>query len=244
MKVIKKIKSRFSKYGFFRVLLIIFKKAVMIPLGLLNLYNSYYVARQEEFKPGTRSWLIATEAKYGGRVTTEDHNGGDRMSFWWHNYASWYEKALQPFVESGEPITLVEVGVFKGTGVAIWSELFAESRIIGLDINLSNIRNNLENLKSKGAFTNNNLELYNFDQYEENSEYLSDILKGDKVEVVIDDGNHDTEAIMKTLESFLPFLAEEFVYIIEDNNLVHHDLKEKYPEFTVENHREITVISR
>jgi predicted O-methyltransferase YrrM len=216
----------------------------MQPLGLLRLYNNYYASRQEKFEPGTSEWLIATEAKFGGRVTTKKHNGGDRMNFWWHHYAPWYEKALRPFVSTDEPITLVEVGVFKGSGVAIWSELFPESRIIGLDINLSNIKDNWDNLKHQGAFTNDNLELHEFDQYAENRQHLSQILESDKVDVVIDDGNHENEAIMMTLESFLPFLSKDFVYIIEDNHLVHKKIEEKYPELNVQNYKEITIVRR
>ena len=64
--------------------------------------------------------------------------GGDRMSKLHQGYAKIYAKHLRPFIQREKPVVLVEVGILRGTGVAIWSELFPNGRILGLDIDLGN----------------------------------------------------------------------------------------------------------
>ena len=133
--------------------------------------------------------------------------GGDRMSKLHKGYGKIYAKYLQPFIQGEKPVVLIEVGILKGTGVAIWSELFLNGRIIGLDIDLSHIKQNMDSLKRKGAFKNSNLELYEFDQFQDNRRLLKEILKNDKVDICIDDGCHFDEAILSTIKSVKPFLG-------------------------------------
>jgi hypothetical protein len=225
--------------------------------------DGYYLNRQEKLEPGTKEWFIATEIKYGGFITNVARKkvspndprtkkqikiggmtGGDRMNFLHNNYAPLYERALSSFCKEKKPDVLIEVGILEGTGVAIWSDLFKESRIIGLDIDLSHISNNMQNLKEKGAFKNKNLELYEFDQYANNEKNFLEILNGDKIDVFIDDGCHTIEAIMLTLKNALQFLNNNFIYIVEDNTSVHKIIKEKYPQFKVWNKKNFTVISK
>ena len=93
--------------------------------------------------------------------------GGDRMTA--HKYAKNYSLFLSKFIKDrSKSYVIVECGILKGTGLAIWSTLFPNAQIIGLDIDLSHTKNNLDFLKSQGAFENNNLELYEFDQFADN----------------------------------------------------------------------------
>ena len=211
--------------------------------------------------PGTAKWLIAKEIQYGGyhtnvpriKVSSQDPRakeeiktggmtGGDRMLY--HGYAEKYQEHLSRFIQPSRRITLIEVGILKGTGLAIWSDLFKESRIIGLDIDLSHINNNMSNLNKRGAFANNEPEIYEFDQFLDNEEYLRQIIKEDKVDICIDDGLHSEETILTTFASMLPVLNREFVYFIEDNHDVHKVIRTKYPEYSVENSGELTIVFR
>jgi hypothetical protein len=220
-----------------------------------------YKARYENPEPGSTEWLILAEHKYGGlerqvkrrkiskldprkkeEIATGGMVGGDRMNEMEHNYAPLYSRYLKPFMDRQLRIVLVEVGILKGTGVAIWSELFAKGRIIGLDIDLTHITNNLGNLKKIGAFKNNNIELYEFDQFLDNKENIGKILKGEKVDIVIDDGVHLDYAVINTLSSFLPHLKDRFIYIIEDNKTVYKEIIKLYPNLDIVNYGEITVI--
>ena len=220
-----------------------------------------YLSKDNTLQLGNLRWLIETEQKYGGyigglprRVMSEHHDldtkaklerrlmqGGDRMLF--HDYGKVYARYLAPFVSSSDSFTLIELGILKGTGLAIWCDLFESGRIIGLDIDLEYFNANIEKLKSLGAFTNNMPELHYFDQYEDNHEYLGDILGDDKIDIFIDDGVHDSEAIIKTMECVVPYLSERFVYFVEDNKWVHSQIRQSYPDFTVASYRRFTVVT-
>lgn len=211
---------------------------------------------------GTGAWLIMKELEYGGfitnvpRYTVSDRDsrtrkqiteggmtGGDRMSIVNHGYAKIYAAYLLPFIRNSDPVVLAEIGILRGTGLAIWSDLFEGGRIIGLDIDLSHIKNNMENLRERGAFKDDNMEIHEFDQYGQNTTYLKRILKGDEVHICIDDGLHKNDAIISAMKSIKPFLADHFVYFIEDNRYVHEEISRLYPEFRVENFGEMTVIT-
>jgi hypothetical protein len=221
----------------------------------------------EELEPATVPWLIAAERRYGGytagvvrnKVSPQDDRteselrrggmlGGDRMSAIRHNYADKYSQYLLPVVRSGPRSVLVEAGILLGSGVAMWSELFPDGRIIGLDIDLGHIQSNMKNLEARGAFKNGNLELHTFDQLEDNRRLLSDILGRDRVDVYIDDGLHTEASIMTSLASIRPYLAKRFVCFIEDIEDIDQVAKRiahEYPDFQLDLDRSglLTVIT-
>lgn len=225
-------------------------------------YVSYIQLTNPRPQLGTKEWLIQTEQKYGGyvsgvprrRVSDMDPRtpeqirwggmeGGDRMSDLRQGYGRYYERYLAPFVRRDDPITLVEVGILQGTGLAIWSDLFPRGRVIGLDIDLDIIRSNLSTLRRRGAFVNENVELYEFDAFENNADLFMKILQGDRIDVMIDDAVHFDRAIITTFESARPYHADAFVHLIEDNRSVHATLTTQFPELTVESFDKLTVIS-
>ncbi len=212
-----------------------------------------------------RNWLIATEQKYGGlikgikkrKISDKDPRskaeleqvemqGGDRMSL--HGYAEKYAQYLLPFVLNNilgsHPVSLIEVGILKGTGLAIWSELFPGARIIGFDLDLSYIQENMSTLLEQGAFKENPPQLFEFDQYKDNAHLVYTILGESKIDIVIDDGVHSAETIINTLNILLPFTADNFVYFIEDNSEVHQTIRRIYPGLHIENFGELTIITR
>lgn len=166
--------------------------------------------------------------------------GGDRMHY--HGYARHYSRYLMPLVDSHRPITLVEVGILKGTGLAIWCDLFPTSRVVGLDIDLSHAEKNLENSSGRGAFSSNRPELVEFDQLQPPSD-LSRIFGQTKIDIVIDDGLHTTESILNTVACLKSYLASEFVYFIEDNDTAHQTIRAAHPGFKVENFGKFTVLT-
>ena len=200
--------------------------------------------------------------RYGGLVSgltlhriseRDDHSlqwgrhslmGGDRMSPRHHGYAPFYARYLAPFLASGTPVTLVEVGILRGTGLAIWSDLFPDGRIVGLDIDLSHFEENVERLLGMGAFEAENHEVHTFDGFMDNRQYLADILQEDRVHIVVDDASHADDSIMTTFESLHGYLAENFVYFVEDNKNVHAKLARQYPPYRVEPFGELTVVTR
>jgi hypothetical protein len=210
---------------------------------------------------GSAHWLVSSEEKYGGIITDVPRNkvspkdprtqqeldfggmmGGDRMQH--HGYAALYAEYLGPFVGRSSPLTVAEFGILQGSGLAIWCDLFEDARVIGFDIDLGHIEGNRRNLLELGAFQRNEPELYELDQLEENEVYLGDVLKGDKIDVCIDDGLHSFDSILTTIESVIPHLADDFVYFVEDNAEVHSEIARKFSEFTLKSDGEMTILTR
>ena len=161
-----------------------------------------------------------------------------------HGYAKSYENYLESFTRNREDrYVLCEVGVLEGTGLAIWCELFFNSRCIGLDIDLSNVKQNFGVLQNLGAFSRNEPELHEYDQLVASADYLGKILNGDKIDIFMDDGAHTKDAIMTTLESVTPYLNEKFVYFVEDNWDIHKTIEIEYPQWTIYSDCELTVIT-
>lgn len=156
------------------------------------------------------------------KYKTVGMTGGDRMTR--HGYAVHYSKHLKDFDCVS---TIVECGILKGTGLAIWSKLFPNADIIGLDIDINHAKNNLDFLKNKGAFENKMPELYEYDQFEDNTDKLIHILNGRKICIAIDDGHHSNISIMNTYNAFKSHLCDKFVYFVEDNRTVYQELKKE-----------------
>jgi len=185
----------------------------------------------------TKEELIRLESKFGGFITGVKRNivsnhdprteveiltggmtGGDRMSDEKNGYGTTYANCLSRYLETKEPKTIVEIGILLGTGLAVWSEVFPNARIIGLDIDTNHHERNKQNLLDRGAFSNGLPEVYTFDQFEDNKKLIKNILKGDTIDVAIDDGHHSEKSIKTTFHSISSFFSEDFLFFIEDNN--------------------------
>jgi len=218
---------------------------------------------RDEFAKGSAEWLVLTELKYGGiqrkvprlKVSEKDprtpeqlaahttHTGGDRMSAMYHGYARKYAQHLKPFLrEEAGALTLVEAGILRGTGLAIWADLFEGATIIGLDIDLSHFEGHLPTLRSLGAFRNARVSVHEFDQFVDNTELLGRILHGRRIDVMIDDGHHTEETILSTFASARPHLGDRFVYFVEDNATVWRRLRAAYPAYNFDCCGELTVV--
>jgi hypothetical protein len=180
---------------------------------------------RESYPVGSYEWLALTEALYGGLqlsgVTSKKDRGGDRMSPYYHSYGRCYAEFLKPFISTpgAGRLTVTEVGILNGSGLAIWCDLFPNARVIGFDIDLSNFQANRKSIERAGAFQVNVPEVHTFDQLNsaKASDVLHDVLGEDRVNIGIDDGCHSIESIEITFEAIRPFLAAKFVYFIEDN---------------------------
>ena len=212
------------------------------------------------YEPGSKPWLIAVEKHFGGyharvkrrKVSPVDPRGnvetikggmtgGDRMLH--HGYASVYADALSTFVaQRFERLTVAEVGILRGTGLALWSVLFPKSDIIGFDIDLSHTKDNLPFLNEQGAFKDKSSELYEFDQLASAPEQISVPLAGRKIDICIDDGLHSEDSIMNTMQAIAPNLNTQFVYFIEDNDKVCESIAREYPNWRVSGFGELTVV--
>lgn len=207
--------------------------------------------------------LCDLEARFGGmhrnvkrgRVSPHDPRtrkqlakggmvGGDRMTH--HGYAPAYARHLPDLIE---PIVLVELGILRGLGLAIWCELLPPgSRVIGLEIDLAHFERNRPDLERRGAFARIQPEVYEFDELAETADgRLDEILQGALIDVMIDDALHTTEAQLKALHDFMPAMAAPSVYFVEDNASAAEPLTAAMPEtgrhYGVESAGRLTVLT-
>jgi hypothetical protein len=181
---------------------------------------------------GSAAWLVRSEVAYGGLVTgvarrkvsprdgrspaelaAGGMTGGDRMLH--HGYAPAYARHLAPFL-GGKGLAVAEFGILEGSGLAIWCDLFPEARILGFDIDLTHFERNRPGLLRRGAFKRNRPKLHEYDQLVDGTRSLADVLRGDTLDIVIDDGLHTLDAILTTWRSVRPHLSPRFVYFVED----------------------------
>ena len=180
-------------------------------------------------RPRSAMWLRGLERRYASeRVVAiaapqvnalssrHFHFGGDRISFVHHNYAPSYAKLFRTFFAHADRarICLVEIGILTGCGLAIWCDYFPNSRIIGLDHDLSHFEMSKPQLIQRGAFRHVSPEVQAFDAYAPQDPSSIGI---SSINIVIDDGPHTEAAILETAKVLAPLLAEHFLYIIEDD---------------------------
>lgn len=212
---------------------------------IFGIDTSFLEGSRDAFVSGSKEWLALTEFAYGGLkrgAATKTMQGGDRMSPRQHAYGATYAEFLKPWI--GKSPNLLEVGILNGTGLAIWCDLFPDSQVIGMDINLENFQANLSQLRRLGAFSENQPKLYEFNQLELDKarRVLSDAIGEEPLDVVIDDGCHSIESIEITFQSVAPHLAPEFVYFIEDNYDTYDLLSKKFPDYRWQTRGEMTIV--
>lgn len=208
--------------------------------------------------------LAQLEKKYGGLVTGvvrttrahakggdgyHVHQGGDRFLpdgiAGHHNYGGAYAEYLNKLFDSQTPIQQVaEVGILKGSGIAMWLELFLGSKVYGFDLDPSNFEANRGNLKKLGM-NDANLKIVTMDQTLDNSKMLEDQIGG-QFSFIVDDGCHTEICARMTIKSFLPRMTDKFVYIIEDGAGVHlvDEIKGMASGVKAEQRGDLTMVSR
>lgn len=168
------------------------------------------------------------------------HTGGDRFNIFYHDYSEIYVKHLTKLRTVSN---ILEIGILKGTGLAIWSEVFPKSTLFGFDWDLSNFEKNYEYLLEQGAFKSHKPNLFQYDQFKDNSNWLKENFSKISFDIIIDDAYHSDESIINSFEELIPYFSEEFIYIIEDNKTAWKKLETKYPKYKFDNYGEITVVT-
>lgn len=172
-----------------------------------------------------------TSVFHGHRM---QENGNPRV----RNYAPTYAAHLPD-----APVALVELGILRGVGLAIWCDLFPNARVIGLDVDLSHFRENEADLRKRGAFTKNVPEVYEFDELAPGNErVLREILGESRISVMIDDALHYDAAILKAMQEFMPFMAKDGRYFVEDNKTVCAKIHAAYPALDLHSVGAMTVV--
>lgn len=99
-------------------------------------------------------------------------------------------------------IKLLEIGIYGGASLALWSKYFTKGQITGLDI-VDNINHKYRGLDRVRIGI---CDAYNPDAVNQMGEY----------DIIIDDGPHTIETLKKCIEYYLPKLKEGGVMVLED----------------------------
>lgn len=135
-----------------------------------------------------------------------------------HQYLNVYEEIFNPLEK--ETMNVLEIGTFSGAWLEVMQKFFINANIYGMDIDTSNTK------FGKGL---PRVTLYECDATKESS---LELVKNESFRVIIDDGSHLENDILKTFDLYYSKLDKNGIYIIEDvsssyyNNIV-MILKEK-----------------
>ena len=208
---------------------------------------------QSGHRVGSPGWLIRTEMVYSpkrDRYRASNsalsssrrlvNSGGDKMGFDRNGYAPAYSEILDRWI--GRSPLVVELGAFRGSGLALWCDLFPGGRVIGLDVSLKHFHQNTKNLLARGAFSSYVPQVLRFDAYEPDIRALEESLDGRLIDVFIDDGPHKDLPSCLVAERVRPLLAPEFTYVIEDVNTVYDCLHRIFASCNVEQFAEGLVV--
>jgi len=132
-----------------------------------------------------------------------DHTG--KLSDKWMLYLKEWDNIFSSFKE--REIYLLEIGIQNGGSLEIWAKYFTKAKnIIGCDIN-----ENCQILEFDDERINIIIGDANSDQIENQ---ITDITSG--FDIIIDDGSHKSDDIIKTFSRYYDKLNPRGVYLIED----------------------------
>jgi hypothetical protein len=121
----------------------------------------------------------------------------------WHHYPEIYEEHFSRFRGTG--VRFLEIGVSRGGSLDIWRKYFGENAtIFGIDIDTDCTQyDGLSGSVRIGS--------------QADADFLTAVVdEMGGVDIVIDDGSHNSRHIRKTLELLFPKLSNGGVYMIED----------------------------
>lgn len=125
-----------------------------------------------------------------------------------HSYLPLYQQLLLSKKETAKNV--LEVGVYDGGSINLWSDFFENANIYGLDIIASN--NAWADLKSNPRITlHTGIDAYNNDFFVEN--FLN---KNIKCDFMLDDGPHTLESMIKFIRMYSQIMTDDGILIIED----------------------------
>ena len=153
--------------------------------------------------------------KYGGVVTANNRGtgvknvGGDAAR---NGYVNEYVRLFDEIRDN--KINFLEIGIFQGRSLAMWSDYFSNGKIYGIDIDTTEFELVYPELLEMGAFENDNL--HEVIQGDTTDSKVNSSNTESRFDVIIDDGDHTHLGQLATFKNFFPLLEPGGFYIIED----------------------------
>lgn len=123
-----------------------------------------------------------------------------------HSYGPIYEKLFEGRKDSAKEV--LEIGVYSGASCLVWATYFPNAHIDGVDITLSRVR-----------FGKGHQRITYHERDGTTAETAATL--GKKYDIIIDDGSHEPDHQIKSLDVFAPYLAKGGIYVIEDIHSMH-----------------------
>jgi cephalosporin hydroxylase len=170
------------------------------------------------------NWISSTEFRFDGLSFTCDaasygNRATDKQRIIIAKDRSIID-ALYEHLSPGKPQTMLEIGIAQGGSAFLHTSLFRLSKYVGLDLRHEDATV-LALLKEK--YGPNRVRLY-YETSQTDKARIARICKeefGGLCDVVIDDGSHQYDLSVQTLEAALPHVRPGGVYIIEDWSWAH-----------------------
>jgi len=130
------------------------------------------------------------------------HNEG-RIIHKWHHYFDIYHNHFSRFRDM--PITVLEIGVFKGGSLQMWKSYFGDkAKIYGVDVD-----------PHCKELEEDQIKILIGDQADRHFlQVLKDEIGG--IDILIDDGGHTMLQQINTFDELYPAVSETGVYLVED----------------------------
>lgn len=142
-----------------------------------------------------------------------------------HSYLDLYQKLLESKKDSAENV--LEVGISKGGSIKLWHDFFVNAKVYGLDIMpKSEVWEEINNVDRIKLYTST-------DAYDESFVQREFIDERVFFDVILDDGPHTLESMLKFIELYTPLLTTKGILLIEDvqkPEWIKH-LADKVPEY-------------
>ena len=125
-----------------------------------------------------------------------------------HSYLPLYQNLLIRKKETAKNV--LEVGIYHGGSIKLWSDFFTNATVYGLDI--MNINNVWEGIKNK-----ENIILHtSSDAYNDNFFITQFINKNIKCDFMLDDGPHTLQSMKQFIKLYSQIMTDDGILIIED----------------------------
>jgi hypothetical protein len=128
---------------------------------------------------------------------------------WWrHRYTQHYEVHFAPLRQKRLNILEIGVGGYAdpksgGASLRMWRTYFPKSQVYGIDI------------WDKSLHNERRIKTFRGSQIDE--DFMFYVVKTiGKIDIVIDDGSHENEHVIRTFRFLFPHLVEDGFYVIED----------------------------
>lgn len=125
-----------------------------------------------------------------------------------HSYLPLYQKLLISKKETARNV--LEVGIFLGGSIKLWSEFFTNATVYGLDIiNSDEVWEGIKN--NEKIILHTSTDAYNNDFFTNNF-----LHKNIKFDFMLDDGPHTLESMKQFINLYSQIMTDDGILIIED----------------------------